>query len=337
MSVEQLAIAALGLRGEGVAAHAGRSVYVPYALPGETVRADRDGETAHLIEILTPRPDRIAPICQYFGTCGGCAVQALPFEPYAEWKRQLVVDVLARARLSPPVDPLVDAHGAGRRRATIHVRVQPTPNLVAERKLRVGFMRARAHEVVDILGCPILSPDMAGAVEAARMIGKLLLHTGKPLDFVVTATAAGLDVDLRGIGPLAEPDLRALGEAAASLDLARLANHGEIVIERRAPVVKFGPASVVIPPGAFLQATAEGEAVLAKLVQDGVGTARKVADLFCGLGTFALRLAVKATVSAIDIEGPSLAALSRAARQTPVLRPVTAQARDLFRRPLTAA
>lgn len=335
MSIERLAIETLGLRGEGMAAGACGPVFVPYALPGDTILADVDGDRGHLIDLVASRPDRIAPICPYFGTCGGCAVQALPPAPYAEWKRRLVGDVLGKAHLDAEVAPLVDAHGLGRRRATFHVRVQATSNLMAERRLRVGFMRAHAHEVVDIDQCPVLAPGMAGALDAARRLGSLLLYTGKPLDVVATATAAGLDIDLRGVGLLAEPAMRSLSEAAEALDLARLANHGSVIIERRPPAVRFGQASVVIPPGAFLQATVKGEQTLAALVEAGIGPARKVADLFCGLGTFALRLAASATVLAVDVEGPSLSALSRAARQTPALRPVATQGRDLGRRPLT--
>ena len=334
MTDADLTITRLGQRGEGVADGPNGLVYVPYALPGEIVRADVDGDLGHLIEFRTTRSDRVLPICPYFEACGGCAVQALPDLPYAEWKRGLVSDVLGKAGIVAEVQPLIDAHGDGRRRATFHARVQSTPNLLAERKLRVGFMRARSHELIDIAACPILSPKMTGAVAAARALAKVLAPLGKPLDIVMTASQAGLDVDLRGVGPVPTSQREALARVAVELDLARVSLHGEIVLERQAPFLPIGKSQVVLPPGAFLQATEKGEQILADLVEEGVGSAKKVADLFCGLGTFALRLAARATVHAVDLEGQSLAALARAAGRTPGLRPLKTEARDLFRRPL---
>lgn len=337
MSVAQLTIARLGQRGDGVAAGLAGPVYVPYAVPGDHVRADLDGDIGHIIEITQPSSQRIAPICPYFGTCGGCAVQTLAPGPYAAWKRTLVADALAKAGVSATINATVDAHGEGRRRVTFHARGTHSANILARRSPLVGFMRARSHDLVDIAQCPILAPDLDGALAAARYLAGTVAGLDKPLDIVVTATDAGLDVDLRGLGPLPEAELQALTDAAAGLDLARLSNHGQVVLERRTPGIRIGNAQVVPPPGGFLQATVLGERTLAHLVSTGVGPARKVADLFCGLGTFALRLAETATVAAIDTGGPALEALSRAARASPALRPVTTQARDLFRRPLAGS
>jgi 23S rRNA (uracil1939-C5)-methyltransferase len=334
MSAEHLLTTRLGQRGEGVAAGSRGPVYVPYALPDETILADVDGDIGQILEMIVPRSDRIAPICPYFGTCGGCAVQALPPEPYAAWKRGLVVDALSKAGVAAEVMPLIEAHGAGRRRATFHARVQPSPNVLADRAIKVGFMRARAHEVIDIAQCPILAPSMQSALPAARVLANILSSVHKPLDLVITAAETGLDVDLRGIGPVAAEITRVLAARAATLNLARLSNHGDIIIERRAPILRMGKAEIILPPGAFLQSTVLGEQVLSELVLKGVGAARRVADLFCGLGTFALRLAEQATIRAYDMEGPSLSALSKAARAVPSLRPVSTEPRDLFRRPL---
>ncbi len=327
MRPARLTIDRLGSRGEGIAAHEGRRVYVPYALPGEMVTADLGGgERATLIGLVTQSPDRTEEICPYFATCGGCAVQTLATPAYAAWKRGLVVDALSRAGVAAEVAPLVDAHGAGRRRATFHSRTEPSG------VTHVGFMRARAHEIVDIEVCPVLDPRLEGALAAARAVALAL--PGKPLDLVVTATEAGLDMDLRGHGALDEAARTRLVAVALAHDLARLSNHGVIVLESRRPTVAFGAARVELPPGAFLQATEAGEGTLAALVVAALGDARRVADLFAGLGTFALRLAAHADVTAYDTEGLGLAALARAAKATPGLRPVTAETRDLFRRPL---
>lgn len=334
MTLQRLKVSHLGQRGEGVALSSSGTAYLPYALPGDVVDAQVEDGAVEGFDIVVPRPDRIAPVCSYFGTCGGCAVQALPAAPYADWKQGLVVDALRKAGVAAEVAPLVAAHGAGRRRATFHSRVQPTPNVLRAPEMRMGFMQARSHEVIDIEHCPVLAPELAPALSAAHRIALSLHNVGKPLDLVVTASVTGLDIDLRGLGPLEDGDRRRLADLAGALDLARLSNHGDIVLERRAPLLPIGEAMLALPPGAFLQATAAGEAAMAALVREGVGASRKVADLFCGLGTFALRLAERATVAAFDIEGPGLAALSRAARSTSTLKPVDCEARDLFRRPL---
>jgi 23S rRNA (uracil1939-C5)-methyltransferase len=146
-----------------------------------------------------------------------------------------------------------------------------------------------------------------------------------------------MDVDVRGSGPLSSGRTSALAGIAEKHGLARITRHGELVAQRVPPALKIGRAQVQLPPGAFLQATTEGEAALAKLVLGHVGAAKGVADLFCGIGTFALRLAEVARVSAADLEASAIQALTRAAQTTAGLKPVEATARDLFRRPFMAA
>ncbi len=327
-----LEIARMGQRGEGVA---DGPIYVPDALPGERVVAMIDGDRATRLDILAASPDRIAPICPYFGTCGGCAVQSWASSPYATWKRELVATALSMAHVAASVSPLVAAHGEGRRRATFHARANSGANVLAERPPAVGYMRARAHDIVAIAACPILAPDLAGALPAARAVAGALRGTGKPLDILVTATDGGLDVDVRGCGPLEGAATAAAVGVATTQDLARLSNHGEVLIERRPATLTMGRATVAIPAKSFLQATALGEALLAAAVTAGVGRARRVLDLFAGVGTFALRLAETATVHAVDGDRPALAALARAAGAARgVLHPVTTEARDLFQRPV---
>lgn len=328
----ELTIARLGQRGEGLARRNDEIIAVPYALPGEIVRAEIDGDRAKLVEVLKANPDRIAPFCPYYGTCGGCAVQNLAWPAYAEWKRSLVADALSRAKIETEIAPLVDAHGAGRRRATFHARVHDEG--AGRKRLELGFMQARAHRIVAIDHCPILDPGLSGAIEAAREAATVLIPLEKPLDVVVTATLEGLDLDLRGCGPLDFGYRQALITVAERRDLARISNHGETIIERRAPALRMGRALVTIPPGGFLQATAAGEDALAALVLDAVKGAKKVVDLFAGSGTFALRLAEKADVLAVEGDEAAIKALARAAGHAQGLRPVRTQQRDLFTRPL---
>ena len=322
----RLTICRLGRRGEGIAQSPAGTVFVPYALAGETVIAEIDGTRGTLVEVVTPSPDRIAPFCTYFSICGGCAVQTLAAPAYARWKRDLVTDALRRAGLAAEVADLVDAHGAGRRRATFHARYP-------QGRAKTGFTQARSHEIVEILSCPVLAPSMKAALPAARALAQALAASGKPLDILVTATASGLDVDLKGHGLLSEAETKSLVRVALQHDLARLSNHGSVVVSRRVPRLVMGRAVVAPPPGAFLQATEAGEETLAARVCADVSGARHVADLFAGIGTFALRMAEFAKIDAFDLEEAALQALAKAAH-VEGLHEVTVTRRDLFARPL---
>src|SRR5262249_38280745 len=149
-----------------------------------------------------------------------------------------------------------------------------------------------------------------------------------------TATDNGLDVDVRGSGTLAPARIAALARVADLHRLARVTRHGELIAQRAAPTITMGRAVLTLPPGAFLQATAEGEAALAKEVLAHVGAAKTIADLFAGVGPFALRLAERARVMAADSDEPAIAALKSAAAAASGLKPIEAVRRDLFRRPL---
>ena len=333
--VERLFIERLGHLGDGMAAaSAGGTVYVPGALPGETVDVENVAghpDRRHLLHIASASPQRIAPICPHFGVCGGCAVQHWESDRYRAWKRNLVVEALRLVGLDPPIADLVDAHGGGRRRAVLHAR-RGTHDV-----LQVGFSAARAHRVVAIDRCPLLAKSLDGAIEAAWEIADVLGPTAKPLDLQITATDGGVDIDIRGSGPLSAGLMSSLAQTANKRDLARLTRHGELVALKRMPTLRMGRANVRLPPAAFLQATAEGEAVLARLVLGHCTRAAYAADLFAGVGPFALRLAERIRVHAVDDDEAALAALNRAAAATSALKPVTIERRDLFRRPLTAA
>ena len=327
---ERLTIARVGRHGDGIAETPAGPVYVPYTLPGETAEVEPwpgHPDRGHLVKIDVASPDRIAPICPHFGTCGGCALQHWTAARYRDWKRALVRESLALAGLEAPVDALVDAHGDGRRRAVFHAR-RGTRDV-----LEVGFAALKAHHVVAIDHCPILAPALAGSIEAAWAIAETLTGERKPLDIQVTATESGLDVDVRGSGQLTAARSAELAQVAERHRLARLTRHGELIAQRAAPTVTIGRARVVLPAGAFLQATAAGEAALAKLVAAHCDKAGKIADLFAGVGPFALRLAERARVLAADNDADATAALARAAATTQGLKPIETQARDLFRRP----
>ncbi|HET7190400.1 MAG TPA: methyltransferase [Pseudolabrys sp.] len=331
---ERLTIARLGHRGDGVAETPQGPIYVPYTLPGEVVTVESVAghpDRRHLVHVEKRSHERADPVCKHFGTCGGCALQHWSLAEYHLWKRSLVVESLAQANIVAPVSDLIDAHGAGRRRAVFHARRG------VHDVLEVGFTAPRAHHVVAIDACPILAPGLGGALGAAWAIAEVLKPSGKPLDIQATATDSGLDVDIRGSGALSPDRMTALARLAETHRLARLTRHGELVAQQGRPTLKIGNAEVPLPPGAFLQATAEGEATLARLATEYAGKAKNVADLFAGIGTFALRLAEQARVAAADSDASAVKALEQAAGKANGLKPVAAQTRDLFRRPFMSA
>jgi len=324
---ETLNVARLGQRGDGIVETASGQVFIPYALPGETVRAVVDGERGQLVEIITPAESRIAAICPLFTRCGGCAAQHMAPGLYREWKRQQVVTALSRAGIEAPVGDLVDAHGAGRRRVTFHARRQGEAMVV-------GFMAARSHELIAVEACPVLAPGLARAPSVAQMLANRLGGAAKPLDIQVTASEAGLDVDVRGHGPIAGKLRLILTELAERLDLARLSIHGDVVVERRPPLQRMGKALVAPAPGGFLQATAAGEEALAGLVMEALPKGKRAADLFAGCGPFSFRLVERMQVTAIESDQAAMLALTKGAGATQGLKPIATETRDLFRRPL---
>ena len=330
--VERLVIDHVGHRGDGVAsADDGQTVYVPYALAGETVEvAPVPGhpDRRRLLQVERASPQRVTPFCQHFGICGGCAIQHWDTERYRAWKRDIVVDTLAQAKLACEVAPLIDAHGLGRRRITLHARMG------THDVLKVGFAAASSHDIIPVDRCPILAPGLSGALDAGWAIAEPLISIGKPLDIQITATDNGLDVDVRGSGPLPAATIAMLSRVAEQHRLARLTRHGELVLMRTPPTITIGAAQVTLPPGSFLQATAAGEEALAALVSGHCKRAKHIADLFCGVGPFALRLAANSRISAFDGDAGAVTALQKAATSTSGLKPIKAEARDLFRRPL---
>jgi 23S rRNA (uracil1939-C5)-methyltransferase len=334
--VERLVIDHVGHLGDGVALAEGQTVYVPYTLGGETVEVapvrGHHPDRRSLLQVEHASPERITPFCPHFGICGGCAIQHWETDRYRAWKRDLVVATLAQAKilagLACDVHPLIDAHGRGRRRITLHARIGQ------QDVLKVGFAAAHSHDIIPVDRCPILDPGLSGALDAAWAIAEPLISVGKPLDIQMTATDNGLDVDVRGSGPLPAALIAKLSRIAEQCGLARLTRHGELVLMRTPPTIAIGTARVTLQPGSFLQATVAGEEALAALVADHCRRAKHVADLFCGVGPFALRLATNSRISAFDSDAGAVTALQKAATSTSGLKPIKAETRDLFRRPL---
>ncbi|MEK9753391.1 MAG: class I SAM-dependent RNA methyltransferase [Rhodospirillaceae bacterium] len=324
----ELTIIRLGRHGDGIAEGETGPVFVAGALPGERIEADVAGERGRLLRVLEAAPERVSAPCPLFGACGGCSVQHLAMATSAEWKRGAVATALANRGIDVPVDTLIDAHGAGRRRVTLHVRQESG-------QIRVGFMRARSHDLLEIDHCPVLAPELEGAIGAARELARCLPGRRR-LDVTATLTETGLDVALLSAGELDYAALTGLSETADRLDLARLSADGDPVVTRRDPVLSIGGAKLLPPAGGFLQATAAGETALAALMLEHAGNCERVIDLFAGCGPFTLRLARQAQVDAFDSDAKALAALDAAWRGAPGLKAVVTKKRDLFENPVAA-
>lgn len=311
----QITIEHLNWRGEGV----GDGQTFRNVLAGETI----DPATGNIIQASI---ERIEPFCKYYVRCGGCQLQHWQQTSYQDWKKNLVAVALLKRGIEFPVAEIIDAHGAGRRRVSLHVRRK-------EGFVVAGFMAARSHDLIDIDQCPILVPALQNSTDTARKLGAKL----GDCDVSFTAADNGLDVSIKAERKIADEQMPRLAGLVTELNLTRLTINGNMVAMRIMPVVSIGKALVQVPPGSFLQATRAGEEALAALVLSSLGKAKSVADLFCGIGPFALRIAEKAKVTAIDSDKPAIASLAQAVRLTTGIKPLKAEVRDLMHEPLVAS
>ncbi len=335
----QLIITRLGAQGDGVAEGSGVAsgapgpVFVPYALAGETVRAVREGERARLVAVVTASPDRVAPVCRHFTRCGGCALQHLAPEPYAAWKTAQVESAFRGRGLdvAPALRPLVGVGLGARRRVTLAARRALDGGVI------LGFHAAGTHDIVDLAECPVTSPRIVAAFDGLRRLVEPLLPRREAARVAVTLCRNGLDVDIGGISRELSAERRAgLAREAAAVGLVRLSVEGDAVVTMAAPVVACGGVDVTPAPGAFLQAAQAAETRMAELIVANLPRkARRVADLFCGVGAFSFALARTVVVAAYDGDGEAVSALRHATRHTQGLKPIEAKARDLFREPLS--
>ena len=323
-------IARLAHQGDGIAMVDGRVVHVPLTAPGDRVRIAYGGTHGHVLERLADGPDRVAPPCPHFGACGGCALQHIAPEAERRFKQESLGDTLAqRGFTDPPLAELVVIPARTRRRASLSFRITGG-------KAELGFYRAGTRAVLDLETCLVLRPEIMAALPGLKPALAGCLPEGCTGRLHVTLSETGLDVDLSPSEALAPAQITVLPRAFGMLDLARLTLDGAALAQQRKPLIRIDGVAVTPPPRAFLQPSAEGEAALINWVRDGVGPARRVLDLFSGLGTFALPLAKAAQVHAVDSDDALLAALGEAVRHAKGLKPVTTEARDLLRSPLPA-
>jgi 23S rRNA (uracil1939-C5)-methyltransferase len=337
MTTETLTIARLGSGGDGIADADGDLIYVPFTLPGETVAVARVKNQGTVMSMSVASPERVEPPCVHFGpdgkngTCGGCTLQHAGDALYHDFKRSLVVSALKTKGLTPEVAPLVIARPGERRRVVFTARK-------TEKGVLLGFNQAGSHHIVSIEHCPISSDGIISRLDAIRRIAGAAATSAEPFRVTVLETHSGLDLAFEGIKKIGDRERRAVTECVLSLrGITRVSSDGEILIEPQKPEIDFGGVRVSPPAGGFTQATKPAEDAMSELVLSALGKAKRVADLFAGSGTFALRIARQAKVHAVEGEEKAVKALDHAARTTQGLKPVTVEKRDLYRRPLMAS
>ncbi|MEQ6249495.1 class I SAM-dependent RNA methyltransferase [Sulfitobacter sp. HNIBRBA3233] len=314
----------LGLYGDGIAEG---PVFAPMTLPGERVTGTLEGTTLRDIKIDQPSAERVAPPCRHFRSCGGCTLQHASDGLVAAWKTGVVTQSLAAQGLRTEVRPILTSPAQSRRRASFAARRTKKGALV-------GFHGRASDTVVEIPDCKLLHPDLMKALPLAEALALAGASRKTALSVTVTTARGGLDVQVDGGKPLDGPLRQTLAALCENHGIARLTWEDEVIAQRTPPMQRFGPAEVPFPPGAFIQATAHAEASLLAAVEEAVGDADRIVDLFAGCGTFALPLATRATVHAVEGDAAMLAALDKGWRLAKGVKTVTHVARDLFRRPL---
>ncbi len=322
-----LTIERLGHLGDGLASGPDGQVFVTGVLPGEIVEGELAGDRLRGVRILTPSADRVRPPCQHARTCGGCQLQHASDAFVAGWKQAVVQSALIAHGLSADIGEIETSPPQSRRRAVLSARRTKSG-------VMIGFHARGSDTLVAIPQCRLLHPDLirsfAGLEELVMIGGSRTTE----LSLTVVQSTAGPDVAVAGGKPLDSAMKMALARVVEQHGFARLTWNDETVALRDSPAQRFGQAAVTPPPGAFLQATSEGEAALLDAVRTALGAQRRIVDLFAGSGTFTFPLAEMAEVHGVEGDAAMVEALEKAARRTTGLKRVSAEARDLFRRPL---
>lgn len=314
----------LGHQSDGIASG---PLFAPRTLPGEIVTGVVQGQSLTDIRIEQPSEHRVQAPCRHYKSCGGCQLQHVSDDFVAQWKTDIVRNALLSRGLETEFKPILTSPAHSRRRATIAVKR-------TKKGAMAGFHGRASDVITEIPDCHLLAPDLMAALPMAEDLAIIGASRKAPLSVTITTSEVGLDVLVRNGKPLDGPLRIQLAQAVERHKLARLTWDDEPLGMEQPPTQRFGVARVCPPPGAFLQATPEGEAALVSAVREAVGGARRIVDLFAGAGTFSLPLATGAEVHAVEGEREMMQALEQGWRKAQGLKKVTTETRDLFRNPL---
>jgi 23S rRNA (uracil1939-C5)-methyltransferase len=325
---DTVTISRIGHQGDGIGEINGKPVFVPYSLVGEEIIVSGSNARKEIISISQTSPNRVSPFCDYFGTCGGCLLQHLDEKTYRDWKLGLLLEAFSREGLAITPEPMAGYDKTNRRRAILTAKVSPNG-------LLLGFSEKGSNDLININSCPILVPELNAVLGDAGELTKILFPKNGEVRISLLLCENGVDIAFTSKGKLSESLIRELITHTSARVFIRLSVNGEIVVESQKPLLKIGMAIVTPPPEAFIQAVEDAEKDMAMLVTGHLKKCKKVADLFSGFGTFALRLAENSQVYAAESSEAALAAMDRGWRETGgKLKALTHEKRDLFRRPM---
>lgn len=317
----------IGSLGDGMGLFEGKPVFVAGTLPGETVEATGTIPHLDLQQVLKPSPERVAPSCQHFGTCGGCVLQHASPTLMLDWKQAEVALAFSKMGINVQVEPTIPTSPSSRRRVAFTAKR-------IDGRVALGFKERGEQYLVDISECTILLPELQAEISPLKDLVKTLLRGNEEIQIAINLCDNGFDLDF-SLDTLPSEDMTAaFVRSMAKTRYLRASFNRDVVVETEKPIVRFGNAQVALPPGAFLQAVSEAEQAMADLVCKHLWKRKRVADLFSGSGTFALRLARRSKTHAVEMQAKALSALQSS---PPVegSKSVTTEQRDLFELPMT--
>ncbi len=335
MADVSLKITDIGSNGDGIARlESGEVVFVPFAATGDIVMADvvkdNDGvNRAKINSILLKSPDRATPPCRHFGICGGCALQHLNASAYQSFKMGHVLSALEKAHIETPEEinsVFITDHT--RRRANFAARI-------VKGKAMIGFHERKSANIRDVPDCLLITEDVRTVMEKIRPFLPDIVGEGNKIDILIQCVEGESEIGLTGKVASGWEAQQALSDALRACDASRISVRArdfeayETLLDAKPFYKRFGDLTINLAPGAFLQPSAEGEQALVQSVVQEIGNASKIADLFCGNGTFTGSVINGREVIAVDSAGDAIASLSAAG--------VNAVQRNLFKEPMNEA
>lgn len=333
----ELTINSLGFMADGIGDYNGQSIFVPYSLPSDKLKVSiesvaKDGYRAKIVEITEPSKDRQEAACSHFGKCGGCSLQHLKPEIYNNFKRSALTNITENFGLSDKlVSEVIEVGEHSRRRVEFKVAVD-------KGNVQIGFFAPKSYDVIDIKECIVTEKSIVAILPALRALIAGLKKPGNIKAINITALDDGLDVVICGKKKI-ETDSSAISRFAQANNVVRLGLQSDEAIqtiyEAKPAYVKFNGIDVVLPNGAFLQATTNGQDAIIDIIISNIGSANNVADLYCGCGTYSF--AIKDKVNRIaGYEGSEdmVLAMHNAINRNNLQGRISANVRDLAINPL---
>lgn len=320
----------LGHGGDGMAMGAdGAPVFVPMALPTETVSGTPENSRLTQYQILSPSEDRVKAACSHYRACGGCNLMHATESFVADWKADVIRQALKAQGIEAEIETLHTSPSKSRRRAKFAATRTKSGAIV-------GFNGRASHAVYAVPHCMLITPELADLLPVIEDITKRTASRRAVLEVTVTQVEGGFDLSITGGERPDEHTVMACAALCAEHRILRWSWNHDVLIQADRPKVALGRALVPMPAGAFLQATHHGQTVLQQAVISHIGSAQKVADLFCGIGTLTFAIAERAEVDGYEYSREMIDALIAGRNATQSLKPLRGVARDLFKNPVLA-